>query len=167
MGATLQPLVSPAPEEGAARHFNPATPNPSNVQASSADALFRMASALRAQGQAEAAIATFQKLESLFPDSRESRFSYVIAGRLLLTRGRPAQALSEFDQYLARRGAASEDALAGRAAALQALGQTDAEAETWQRVLAEYPKSVYDTRARARLTLLEPAKALPADSSAP
>jgi tetratricopeptide (TPR) repeat protein len=96
-------------------------------------------------------IAVFRKLQQLFPKTRESRISFAVAGRMLLDRGRPAQALAQFDQHLAYGGEASQEALAGRATALGQMGRVSAERETWQKLLDSYPGTVYASEARERL----------------
>ena len=118
----------------------------------SAASLFEQASSLRDRNRVDDAIAVFRKLQQLFPKTRESRISYAVAGRMLLDRGRPAQALAQFDQHLAQRGEASEEALAGRATALGQMGRLSAERETWQRLLDSHPGTVYASQAKERLS---------------
>jgi tetratricopeptide (TPR) repeat protein len=113
--------------------------------------LFARASDLRDRNRADEAIAVFRKLQQLFPKTRESRVSFAVAGRMLLDRGRPAQALAQFDRHLAYGGEASQEALAGRAIALGQMGRLSAERETWQRMLDSYPGTVYTSQARERL----------------
>ena len=117
----------------------------------SAASLFAQASALRDRNRVDESIAVFHRLQQLFPKTRESRISFAVAGRMLLDRGRPAQALAQFDQHLACRGEASQEALAGRATALGQLGRFSAEREAWQRLLDSYPGTVYASEARERL----------------
>jgi tetratricopeptide (TPR) repeat protein len=118
----------------------------------SAALLFEQASRLRDRNRVDEAIAVFRKLQRLFSNTRESRISFAVTGRLLLDRGRPAEALAQFDQHLARRGEASQEALAGRATALRELGRSSAERETWQKLLVSYPGTVYASQAKARLS---------------
>jgi tetratricopeptide (TPR) repeat protein len=125
----------------------------------SAAMLFEQASALRGRNMPDEAIAVFHRLQQLFPRSRETRISFAVTGRMLLDRGRSAQALAQFDQHLAQGGEASEEALAGRATALGRLGRVAAERETWQRLLAEFPRSVYAKQAHERLSELGPSQA--------
>jgi tetratricopeptide (TPR) repeat protein len=117
----------------------------------SATSLFEQASALRARNKLDDAILVFRRLQQQFPRSRESRLSFALAGRMLLDRGRPAQALAQFDQHLAQGGEASEEALAGRATALGQMGRLPAERETWQKLVSSYPRSVYASQARDRI----------------
>jgi TolA-binding protein len=118
----------------------------------SAASLFEQASALRDRNRVDEAIAVFRKLQQLFPSTREARISFAVAGRMLLDRGRPAQALAQFDQHLAHGGEAPEVALAGRATALGRMGRLSAERETWQKVLDSYPGTVYASQAQERLS---------------
>ena len=128
----------------------PSLPRAPRVQPSAA-LLFARASDLRDRNRADEAIAVFRKLQQLFPKTRESRVSFAVAGRMLLDRGRPAQALAQFDRHLAYGGEASQEALAGRAIALGQMGRLSAERETWQRMLDSYPGTVYTSQARERL----------------
>jgi tetratricopeptide (TPR) repeat protein len=130
------------------------SPQPSRVLPSAAS-LFEQGSALREQNNLDDAIVVFRKLQRLYPRARESRMSFALVGRMLLARGRPTLALSQFDQHLAQNGEASEEALAGRAAALGQMGRFSAESETWQRLLDAYPGSVYASQARNRLSRLQ------------
>jgi hypothetical protein len=118
----------------------------------SAASLFEEGSALRDRDKTDQSIVVFRKLQQLYPKARETRISFALAGRMLLDYGRPAQALSQFDQHLALGGEASEDALAGRATALGQMGRTSAESETWRRLLAAYPRTVYASQAKDRLS---------------
>jgi len=118
----------------------------------SAASLFEHASALRDRNRVDEAVAVFRKLQQLFPSTREARISFAVAGRMLLDRGRPAQALVQFDQHLAHGGEAPEVALAGRATALGHMGRISAERETWQRLLDSYPGTVYASQAKERLS---------------
>jgi TolA-binding protein len=76
-------------------------------------------------------------------------------GKLLLSKGDPSAAEHEFRRYLkGGHGQLTEEALVSRAQSLQRLGRTAAERHTWQRLLAEYPNSVYAAEARGRLRAL-------------
>ena len=96
----------------------------------SAASLFEQASALRDQNRPEQAVAVFRRLQRLYPMERETRLSFALAGRLLLDSGHPAQAVAQFDQHLAQRGEAAEEALAGRATALGRMGLRAAESDS-------------------------------------
>jgi TolA-binding protein len=131
----------------------PVLQRPSRAQPSAA-ALFAQALALRGEGKVDAAIATHLKLQHLYPVARETRLSFALAGRLLLERDSPEQALAQFNQYLDRPGDVAEEALVGRATALGRLGRSAAEAAAWRDVLERHPGSIYATHARKRLAAL-------------
>ena len=118
------------------------------------DALFERAGKLRREGRGEAAIAVYRRLEETFPDAREARLSFALAGQLLLERGQPSEALAQFDRHLKIGGEVDEEALVGRAAALEQLQRTADAIATWKSLLERHPGSVYAARARARLTHL-------------
>jgi TolA-binding protein len=120
----------------------------------SAAALFAQALALRAEGKADAAIAAHLRLQRLYPTARETGLSFALAGRLLLEKGASEQALAQFNQYLARPGDVAEEALVGRATALEHLGRSAAEAAAWRQVIERHPGSIYATRAKERLAAL-------------
>lgn len=137
----------PAPSR---KEVEPAPPAPR-----SAAELFGRANELRRAGKDSDAVQTYLELQSSFPASREALLSHAIAGHLLLEQGRPESALAQFDSYLKRGAAVTEDALAGRAAALQRLGRGDEERTTWETLLRRFPRSVHATRARARVAQLQ------------
>lgn len=81
--------------------------------------------------------------------------SYVTLGRLELDRGHPAVALAQFERYLATKTVElREDALVGRATALESLGRAGDEARAWELLLAEYPRTLLATHAKERLHVL-------------
>jgi TolA-binding protein len=100
-----------------------------------------------------------QQLQSQFPGSAEAELGHVSLGRLLLTRGRPTEALLEFSEYLGAGGPLAEEALLGQAHAHAALGRTREERAAWEALLARYPRSVYVGQARERLARLPAAQA--------
>jgi tetratricopeptide (TPR) repeat protein len=119
-----------------------------------ASELFERAGKLRRQGRAEAAISVYRRLQETFPDAREAQLSFALAGQLLLERGRPKDALAQFDRHPRIGGDVGEEALAGRATALEQL-RRDADAiAVWKSLLERYPGSVYAARARGRLAEL-------------
>ena len=162
----------PSPEPSAATHAVLAVPAPAEPIADpapaasdailqrtpraqpSAAALFAQALALRAEGKVDAAIAAHLRLQRLYPTARETGLSFALAGRLLLEKGASEQALAQFNQYLARPGDVAEEALVGRATALEHLGRSAAEAAAWQQVLERHPGSIYAARAKERLAAL-------------
>ncbi len=144
------PADVPAPTE---------SPRPSAVApraaagrpAVTAAALFERAGKLRREGRADAAITGYRHLQQAFPDARETRLSFTLAGQLLLERGRPNEALAQFDRHPRTGGDVGEEALAGRATALEQLHRTADSIAAWKSLLERYPGSVYAGRARARL----------------
>jgi tetratricopeptide (TPR) repeat protein len=108
-------------------------------------------------GRIDQALDTYQRLQRGFPESRECRLSYLVAGRLWLDRDRADLAAAQFRQYLATdpAGGASEEALVGHASASNRMGHFSEEARDWRLLLAEHPGSIYARRARVRLEALE------------
>ena len=138
----------PAPPEPARRVAKPAR---AATPAITASALFEQAEALRREGRADAAIASYRRLQSAFPETAEARLSFAFAGQLLLKQRHPGDALAQFDRHLKAGGDVGEEALAGRASALEDLHRTADAIAAWKALLARYPGSVYAGRARARL----------------
>ena len=119
--------------------------------------LFARARHERVSGQIDQALGTYQRLQRGFPDSRECRLSYLVAGRLWLQRDRADLAAAQFRLYLDSDpgGGASEEALLGHASALDRMGHFSEEAHDWRLLLTEHPGSIYARRARVRLDALE------------
>jgi TolA-binding protein len=152
------PPVAPAAEVPEPRE----QPGPSEVAPRSSTArsavtaavLFERAGKLRREGHADAAIAGYRRLQETFPDAREAQVSFALAGQLLLERGRPGDALAQFDRHPKIGGDVGEEALAGRAAALEQLNRTADAIAAWRSLLERYPGSIYAARARTRLAQL-------------
>jgi TolA-binding protein len=145
------PAEAPTPPvtlEPARRVVKPARAAPPAVTAS---ALFEQAEALRREGRADAAIASYRRLQSAFPETAEARLSFAFAGQLLLKQRHPGDALAQFDRHLKAGGEVGEEALAGRATALEDLHRDADAIAAWKTLLARHPGSVYAGRARARL----------------
>jgi TolA-binding protein len=147
------PVDVPEPAESPPASASPPRPAPARP-AITAAALFERAGKLRREGRAEAAIAVYRRLQETFPDAREAQLSYALAGQLLLERGRPKDALAQFDRRPRLGGDVDEEALAGRATALEQLHRTADAIAAWKSLLERYPGSVYAARARARLDQL-------------
>jgi tetratricopeptide (TPR) repeat protein len=157
--AAHPPAEAPvAPEPAPAKAAPPAHAAPHPVV--TAGALFEQAEKLRREGHADAAIATYRRLQARFPATSEGRLSFALAGQLLLARGRPGDALAQFDRHLSVDGQGEEgegvreEALAGKATALEQLHRTPQAIAAWKSLLARYPRSVYAGRARERLEQL-------------
>lgn len=124
-----------------------------------AGALFAEANRLRGEGRAVEAATKYRELQARFPSSREARISHVLLGRWLLDHGHdPAGALEQFGRYLREHadGPLREQALSGRATALEQLGNRSEERAAWEALLREYPDSIHAERARVRLAELVP-----------
>jgi tetratricopeptide (TPR) repeat protein len=136
---------------------SPATGTTRANEGAAAARLFARARRERVGGQIDQALGTYQRLQRGFPDSRECRLSYLVAGRLWLQRDRADLAATQFRLYLDTdpEGGASEEALLGHASALDRMGHFSEEAHDWRLLLAEHPGSIYARRARVRLDALE------------
>jgi hypothetical protein len=142
------PPEFPPPKSTPARHASPRSP------AITAAALFEQGEKLRREGHADAAIATYRRLQATFPATAEARLSFAFGGELLLKQGRAADALVQFDRHLSLDGEVGEEALAGRATALEQLHRMSEAAAAWRSLLSRYPRSIYVERTRERLEQL-------------
>ena len=143
--------VSPAKRFVAARPTRDSVVVPAS--SATAASLFAEATRARHDGDLRRAVALYGALRSTFPDSEQARVAAVSMGDLLLRLDEPTSALRAFDAYLAdvRTGPLREEALFGRARCLKQVGDDTAEAETWVRLLREFPSSAYRAVARHRL----------------
>lgn len=138
-------LPAPPPREHAATR-------PVDVTAA---ALFKNANGARRDGDFASAERLYSELIAKYPSSDEAGLARVSLGKLLLEHGDPSKAEREFGRYLeGGHGQLAEEALVSRAESLQKMGRADAERATWQRLLADYPHSVYAAEAKARLAAL-------------
>ncbi len=113
--------------------------------------LFEAENVARQRGDYGRALDIDRDLETRYPTSREAQVSRAIVGRLLLDRGDPSRALGNFDSYLAAgSGDLREEAMVGRATALDRLGRSDEAAEAWSQLLTAFPATPYASHARAR-----------------
>ncbi len=153
--AASEPNEAPAPALLAA----PARPSRAATPASVGPArmigpgeLFDSEGEARRQGDYGRALDVGRELETRYPASHEAQVSRAIVGRLLLDRGDPAGALAKFDSYLAAgAGQLGEEAMVGRATALDRLGRTDEAQRAWSALVATHPETPYAAHARARL----------------
>ena len=157
------PAVTPAapePELAVSRLPEPEASNKPKAaeRVASAAELFASANRARRDKNDGEAIRLYRELQSRYPDSREAQASRVMLGQLMLDKKDPNLALSEFDGYLKQgaKGAVTEEALVGRALALQKLGRTSEERAAWQELLTKFPSSVHAAQAKARLDATKP-----------
>jgi hypothetical protein len=116
--------------------------------------LFGKANVAQRDGAATEAARLYTELGRSFPGSPEELVARVLLGRLLLDRiDDPRGALAQFDSYLANpdHDALGEEALIGRALALERLGRHAEERSAWEILLGTYPRSSYAEPARTRL----------------
>jgi outer membrane protein assembly factor BamD (BamD/ComL family) len=130
----------------------PTAAAPPTTPETTAAGLFERANIARRTGDTNGALAGYDALERKFPGSREARIAKATTARLLLDRGDAAGALSRFDAYLASGSPElREEAMAGRATALERLGRGEDEARAWEALLASFPGTPYAAHAKARV----------------
>ena len=145
--ASSDVLAPPPPAEVPAPRSRPAA-RPSEA----ASALFEAATNARRQGSYARAIDLQRELFARYPHSREAHVARETMGRLLLDRGDPSGACASFDAYLADgSGELGEEAMVGRATALERLGKPGQAADAWRSLLAAYPETAYAAHAQSRL----------------
>lgn len=145
--APLVPAVPPRVQAPAPRPLSISVVPPVEGPAELLDS----ANSARRRGEYGQALDVHRDLEARYPTSREAQVSRAIAGRLLLDRGDPARALANFDSYLAAgSGDLREEAMVGRATALDRLGRDDEAARAWRDLLTAFPETPYAPHARAR-----------------
>ena len=132
-------------------------PRAPEQSAHNAAELFSEANRARSDGRVRDAIRLYRQLQQRFPGTAEARVSRVSLGRVLLDRaGQPRGALVQFDSYLSQASdtALRQEALVGRALALERLGRSADELKAWRALLAAYPSTSYAARARTRVQAL-------------
>jgi hypothetical protein len=171
-GATVPPPVadSTAPVPGAVAPTTAPVPNapPRAAEAKNArrtaatpnvERLLADARRARMAGDGERARALYARLARLAPGTPAAAVAEMGIGLILVERPGPENAraaLEGFDRYLAAApdGALREEAIAGRARALDALGERAQAAAVWRQLLDDYPLSVQAPLARRRLEAL-------------
>jgi TolA-binding protein len=114
--------------------------------------LFGAEADARRRGDTARMLELHAELVARYPQSHEAQVSRMMVARLLLDRGDASGALSGFDAYLrAGSGELREDALAGRATALERLGRTGEARRAWMALLDQYPNTAYGGHARSRV----------------
>jgi len=138
-----------------ARETKATTAVPPGSNAPTASELFARANAARRSGDAVQALDLYRKLERDYATSNEAAIAHVSAARLV-EKSDPSAALAEYDAYLAdaQNIDLREEALGGRAYALERLGRAREEQVTWEELLSKYPDSLRASHARARLEVL-------------
>jgi len=151
-----EPIFQPSPAS-APFHVMPATTvfGTPPMAEETAQSIFDAENDARRHGDYDRAIALHSKLVTGFPHSREAQVSRVAIARVLLDRGDAQSALVGFDAYLHNGGGElEEDALVGRATALERLNRNNDAREAWQSLIATHPTSPYTTRAKMRMEAL-------------
>ena len=124
--------------------------------------LFRRANTARRSGDFVEARLNYTDLIARFPASDEARLARISLGKLLLSKGASVAAEREFRRYLSdNRGQLGEEALVSWAQSLRAMQRSADEWRVWQKLLTEYPDSVYATQAKQRLQVLSTIKSNP------
>jgi TolA-binding protein len=117
--------------------------------------LFDAETIARHHGDYARVFALHHELDQRFPRSRETQVSRATVGHLQLDRGDPTAALTDFDAYLAGgSGNLGEEAMVGRAMALDRLGRSDEASVAWRALVAAFPDTPYAAHARARVETL-------------
>lgn len=123
--------------------------------AKSADELLAQAQEYRIKRQWRQAARAYEQLIRKYPASGESSAALVSLGKLELNKlGKARAALSRFNQYLARGGALSQEALYAKTIALKRLGRTDEEKRTLEQFVATYPNAIEVDAAKGRISQL-------------
>jgi hypothetical protein len=78
---------------------------------------------------------------------------------VLLLMGRSGEAEQQFALYSSTGGTLSEEALVGQAQSLERLARASDELKVWQRLLHDFPRSVYAAEATQRVAALSAASA--------
>jgi TolA-binding protein len=154
---TPEPLAADSSAKPEAHAPSPVALRPAMAPTSTAADVFRQAHLARHAGNLESARALYAELQARFPGSDEARLSLVSMGKLLLAAGRAEEAERQLSRYLSLGdGELTEEALVGRAQSLERLGRSESERQVWERLLRQYPSSVYGASAKRRLADLAP-----------
>ncbi|MGH7269474.1 MAG: zf-HC2 domain-containing protein, partial [Polyangiaceae bacterium] len=122
------------------------------AEPSEAARMFDAETEARRHGDYPRVLAIHRELLQRFGASREAQVSRATIGHLLLDRGDPAGALASFNAYFAAGSCAlAEEAMIGRATALDHLGDAGEAASAWRALLAAFPDTSYAAHAQARI----------------
>lgn len=151
------PVASTSSAPGIATQLEPSARAPMPVPSAelSAAALFSAANKARMSGDVARAVQLSEQLLKLFPGSQQATATHLSLGIVRLQQGRAAQALQQFDAYLAHDDGSGAEALWGKAQALQRLGRASEERATLSQLLEKYPHSAYRSAAQKRLDNLQ------------
>jgi TolA-binding protein len=128
------------------------SPRPTASLGEGAAALFEAANDARRGGDTQQATTLYRELQRLYPGSPEAGLTYVSLGGLLLDAKQPKAALAQFDRALrAPAETLRPEALYGRARALAALHEAEAEKAAWKQLLEEFPTCPYAQKVPRRL----------------
>jgi hypothetical protein len=117
-----------------------------------AAALFDEEVDARRRGDDARVLVLHQELQARHPSSGEAHTSRATVGRFLLDHQAPASALENFDAYLATgSGDLREEAMIGRAMALERLGRRDDACRAWEALVGAFPRTPYAAHAEARI----------------
>lgn len=144
------PVVLPPPVVAAPSAVAPQMAEPAPER--TASSLFEGATEARRRGDRTTAMRLYGELLNKHPNASEANATRLALGRLSLDNGDSGRALALFDQYLGSgEGTLREEAMAGRARALQNLGRETEERAAWNTLLQSYPQTIHRDRAMARL----------------
>jgi len=127
-------------------------------QADTPEALLKLAQSHLKAGRWSKAIQTYEVLAEQYPNSALGRTALVSMGMTQLERvGRYRDALRSFNRYLktTRRGTNALEASWGRARALRALGNREAERKALREFLRDFPEAIQAPSAQERLDQLQ------------
>lgn len=164
VAATVPPAITPVPD--ASRRAVETKNSRRTAAAPNIERLLADARRARMAGDGERARALYARLARLAPGTPAAAVAEMGIGLILVERPGPENAraaLEGFDRYLAAApdGALREEAIAGRARALDTLGERAQAAAAWRQLLDDYPLSVQAPLARRRLETLGGLRAHP------
>jgi TolA-binding protein len=146
--APVETVTAPIETVAAPVVVAPPKPTPSALLDAESDA--------RRRGDYDRVMQLHAELTAAHPTSHEAQTSRITVARMLLDRGDANGALAGFDAYLANgSGELGEDAMAGRATALERLGRKEDARTAWSALVDKYPDSTYAAHAHARMDALD------------
>jgi tetratricopeptide (TPR) repeat protein len=129
-------------------------PPPEHAELPRASVLFEDAAVAQRAGDRVRAASLYKSLIAGYPQSPEAHTALAVFGRVLLDDGDDDAAVALFDRYLQSNGVLEQDALVGRALALERLGRVGDASQAWNHLLRAYPDSAHASRARSHLLTL-------------